>query len=131
MTTAQYIPKAKKPRRKPVNRESKLQQACVKWFKYQYPRSLIYAIPNGGKRGKTEAGILIGEGVLPGIPDLCVPVPKGDFHGLYIEMKDADNGRLSDKQQSVIETLQRLGYKVVVVRSLEQFMNTVNEYMML
>lgn len=131
MTEAQYIPKAVKPRRKPINRESRLQHACVKWFKYQYPKHLIYAIPNGGNRGRIEAGIIIGEGVLPGIPNLCIPFPKGRFHGLYIEMKDGSNGRLSEHQQRVIDTLQTFGYDVAVCRSLEQFMDTVNEYMKL
>lgn len=131
MTEAQYIPKAKAPRRKPVNRESRLQQACVRWFKYQYPTHLIYAIPNGGNRGRIEAGILIGEGVLPGIPDLCIPVPKSIYHGLYIEMKDGKNGSLSDKQKDIIPRLKAYGYDVAVCRSLEQFMDTVNEYMKL
>lgn len=131
MTETQYIPQAKKPRKRPVNRESKLQQACVTWFRYQYPNALIYAIPNGGKRGKTEASILKGEGVLAGIPDLCIPMPNHGRAGMYIEMKDGDKGKLSEKQTDIISKLRMFNYRVAVVRSLEEFMELVNEYMKL
>ena len=46
--------------------ESRLQQNCVKWFRYQYPepKYLIYANANGGARSRIEAMIMKGEGVL-------------------------------------------------------------------
>lgn len=131
MTTTQYIPKAKKPRKTRVEHESNMQIACVRWFRFQYRDVLIFSIPNGGKRGKTTAYFMKLEGALAGVPDLCVPVAKGGYHGLYLELKDGDKGKQSEAQKAIIEELQRQNYKVVVVRSLEQFMNTINEYMRL
>ena len=63
--------------------EHNLQIACVRWFRLQYPKHLIYAIPNGGRRNVAVAAKLKAEGVLPGVPDLHIPVAKGGFHGLY------------------------------------------------
>lgn len=37
-------------RRKPRHIESNIQQAVVKWFRMQYPRFIIAAVPNGGFR---------------------------------------------------------------------------------
>lgn len=56
-----------------------------------------FAIPNGGYRTKSEAARLKAEGVSPGVPDLCIPVARGPYHSLFIEMK-AKGGRLSDEQ---------------------------------
>ena len=71
--------------------ESKLQQACVRWFRYQYPGILIFAIPNGGQRNKVTASILKAEGVLAGVPDLFIATPNGTHSGLFIEMKFGSN----------------------------------------
>ena len=54
----------------------------------QYPElKTLYAIPNGGKRHKAVAGKLKAEGTKPGVPDIHLPVARGGYHSLYIEMK--------------------------------------------
>ena len=60
---------------------------------------LLHAIPNGGKRLKSEAARLQAMGVKPGVPDLCLPVPRGKYHGLYIELKRLYGGRVSPAQR--------------------------------
>lgn len=50
----------------------------------------VYAVPNGGKRGKAEAGKFKAEGVNDGVPDLVLDVPRGPFHGFRCEMKRQD-----------------------------------------
>lgn len=52
-----------------------------------------YHIPNGGLRSKREAARMKGQGVRPGVPDLCIPVARRGYHSLYIEMKAAEGGR--------------------------------------
>lgn len=49
--------------------------------------ALLYAVPNGGIRRAGMAGKLKAEGVKAGVPDLCLPVPRGPYHGLYLELK--------------------------------------------
>lgn len=108
--------------------ESRLQSACVKWFRLQYPYLLLFAIPNGGKRSLIEAKIMKGEGVLAGVADLFLSEPKGEFHGLYIEMK-VDKGQQTDNQKWFEQKAKERGYQYVVSRSLDNFMEVVKQYL--
>lgn len=110
--------------------ESQLQQACVKWFRLQYPKyeKLLYAIPNGGARSKITAAILKGEGVVSGIPDLKLAVPRKEYHGLYIEMKIKGNYP-EDNQKEVIALLKQQGYMVEICYTIDEFMKIVNGYL--
>ena len=58
--------------------ELKTQIACVKWFRYQFPKyiKLLIAVPNGGGRDAKKAKILMYEGVTPGVSDLLLLIPK-------------------------------------------------------
>jgi hypothetical protein len=108
--------------------EHNLQIACVKWFRIQYPKYLIYAIPNGGQRNAVVASKLKSEGVLSGVPDLHIPAAKGCFHGLYIELKAGKN-KTTENQRTVMQKLQDEGYRCDVCYSFEKFVNLVNEYL--
>jgi hypothetical protein len=108
--------------------ESKIQQTCVHWFRLQYPQHVLFAVPNGGRRGKVEAAIMKGEGVLPGVADLYLAHPSKGCHGLFIEMK-TEKGRQSNSQLLFEEKITERGYHYAVCRSLDEFMNTVNEYL--
>ena len=44
-----------------------------------------------------------------GVPDLCLPVPRGEYHGLYIELKKED-GKASPEQLWWGEKLLEQGY---------------------
>ena len=112
--------------------ESLEQQALIQWAQFQsrtYPElKLLYHVPNGGKRNKVTAIRLKKEGVKAGVPDLCLPVPKGKWHGLYIEMK-AQNGKLSKKQIWWIEQLRQQGYYVAVCYGWEQAKEMIVRYL--
>jgi hypothetical protein len=68
------------------------------------------------------------EGVVAGIPDLFLAVPRGDRSGLFIEMK-AGKGVLTDSQKEAIRQLTMQGYRCEVIRSVDEFQAKVNEYM--
>lgn len=82
------------------NQESRLQQACIKWVRYQYPDLIIYAVPNGGKRNAVTGAILKAEGVLAGVADLFVAKATAQHHGLYIEMKTAKGRQTASELSS-------------------------------
>lgn len=90
------------------------QAMFVQWFRAQYPGVLIFAIPNGGKRGKAEALRLQVEGVTPGVPDICIPAWR-----LFIEMKRTKGGRVSPEQKAILEYLNGCGYTAVVCNGFE------------
>lgn len=89
----------------PVPTEAQEQMTLFSWAAMQsgkYPElNLLYHVPNGGSRHKAEAGRLRAEGVKAGVPDLCLPVARGQYHGLYIELKRQRGGRTSDHQSEV------------------------------
>ena len=105
--------------------ESKIQQTCVRYFRYQYPKCLIYANANGGKRPKIEAGIMQSEGVTAGIPDLTI-LTSDSMHGIelpicfFIEMK-SETGKLTEKQAEMQKRITEMGFSVYVCRSLDEF----------
>ena len=53
------------------------------------------------------------EGVKAGVPDIVLPVPRGAYHGLYIELKVGRN-KTSLKQKEWISMLKEQGYFVEV-----------------
>jgi hypothetical protein len=114
--------------RRPSHKESGIQQSCVRWFRLQYPGHILLAIPNGGRRGKVEAAIMKGEGVLSGAADLFLALPSGVHHGLFIEMKTAA-GRQSPAQRDFEKRVIMRGYGYVICRSVDEFVQTVNDYL--
>ena len=99
--------------------------AALKWPELM----LMYAIPNGGSRHKTEAARLKAQGVNPGIPDICLPVARGGYHGLYIELKRRKGGRTSEKQDEKIPLLRAQGYRVEVCLGFQRAADVIEEYM--
>jgi hypothetical protein len=95
----------------------------------QYPEvRLLYAIPNGGYRAKATAVRLKAEGVREGVPDTHLPVARGAYHGLYIEMK-VKGGRVRSSQSNWIYELRRQGYMVAVCWSKEQAIDVIEDYL--
>lgn len=108
--------------------ESNLQQACVKLFRLQYPNLIIFAIPNGGSRNVIEAARLKREGVLAGVADLMILKPNESYYGLFIEMK-IGKGRQSESQISFEMYCIHHNYRYTIARSLDEFINIVENYL--
>ncbi len=106
------------------HQESSLQTQCVKWFRYQYPHLVIYAVPNGGSRNVREAQRLKSEGVLAGVADLTILLPQGK--SLYIEMKVKGN-RQTPNQKEFQQKTEALGHKYYVCYSFEEFEKAVKQ----
>lgn len=74
-----------------------------------------YAIPNGGYRGSNRKDAMIrgarmkATGTRAGVADTFLPVPRGEWHGLYIELKKP-GGRLSAEQEEFGEWVKAQGY---------------------
>lgn len=118
------------PRKKPANHESKMQSACVAWFRLQMSQyaPLLFAIPNGGKRGKMTAVTLKREGLTAGVPDLFLAVPRVPFSGLFIEMKHGKN-KPSPEQAAMMERLKSQGYACELCYSFDEFRAIIAEYL--
>lgn len=90
-------------------------------------RIACFAIPNGGSRNKIEAARMQASGVKAGVPDLCIPVPSGQYHSLYIEMKFGKN-KTSPAQDAWIERLRKLGHKVCVCYGAGEAIDEIEKY---
>ena len=110
--------------------ESQIQRACVRWFNLQHRdlEGLLFAVPNGGRRGKIEAGIMKAEGVYAGVADLLLLVPSGEMHGLAIEMK-TEKGQQSASQKSWEKKVTARGYGYAVCRGVEEFISLIDGYL--
>jgi hypothetical protein len=86
------------------------------FIRYACPASIVFAVPNGGARSATEAAILIGQGVLPGAPDLVLIVEGG--HVLLIELK-APKGRITEAQVAFRNRCWGLDIPYAVCRSVD------------
>ncbi len=109
--------------------ESEIQKSCVKWFTLQFPdlRPVLFAVGNGGARNRTEAAIMKGEGVTAGVADMLFLYPNESYHGLCIEFK-TPTGKQSDSQKVFARNVEKHGYKYIIVRSIEQFIEEVKSY---
>ena len=115
--------------RQPIPTEHWEQVQLFDWAAYHRELVLMYAIPNGGKRDIRVALKLKEEGVKPGVPDICLPVPRGGKHGLYIELKRRKYGRVSSDQLEWLEALMRQGYECAVCCGWEAARDVIIDYM--
>lgn len=116
-------------RKRPSDDEHRIQVACVRWFKQQYPLFAhnLFAVPNGGRRDAVTGARLKAEGVLAGVADLILLKPNRFYGALLIEMKT----RKGKQQQTQREWQQKIiadGYHYVICRSFDDFRREVNDY---
>lgn len=118
------------PRRPPRDEEHRLQTACVRWFRLQYPRlrHVLFAVPNGGRRDRVTGSRLKDEGAVPGVADLILLKSNRRHGALAVEMK-TPQGAQSPSQREWQREAEAVGVKYAVCRSLEEFMDVVNEYL--
>lgn len=107
------------------------QQAVIQWARMssgRYPElALLHHIPNGGNRNAREGAKLKRMGVLAGVPDLHLPVARGRYHSLYIEMK-FDDGRLLKSQREFLTAAAGLQNYCVVCYSAADAIEAIQTY---
>ena len=123
------------------------QVAIFEWAKMMEGRwpelALLHAIPNGAKTpykkirsrrsGKAiqyspERLRLMKEGLKPGVPDICLPSPRGNYHGLYIELKHGKN-KHTDEQKWWLEMLSKQGYRAIACWEAEGAIKAITGYL--
>ena len=94
--------------------------------------SLLFAIPNGGYRPMVTAARLVEEGVRSGVPDCCLPVARGRFHSLWIELKRCDkSNHATPAQKEWIDRLCSAGHMAVVCYGADEAIQTITHYLSL
>ena len=112
--------------------EAAEQTALFRWAGFmsgQFPEiEMLYHIPNGGSRNKIEAAHLKQQGVKAGVPDLCLPVARGEYPALYIERKYGKN-KPTENQKRWIKLLRSQNYKAEVAYGWEEASKIILEYL--
>lgn len=114
--------------------EHEEQKRVIKWAwrasKVWPELSRLFAVPNGAKRSQAEAAWAKAEGLRPGVPDLLLPVRRGGFVGLALEMKSTSKtARVSEEQKDWLQYLQTAGWYTAVPRGAEDAIKMLEVYM--
>lgn len=110
----------------PIASEYEEQKALCSWLDLK--GILYFAIPNGGTRNIIEAAKLKRTGVKPGVPDLFIAMPRGKYHGCFVEMKRVKHSVVSDHQKKWVWALREQGFYVEVANGVYNAMDIINNY---
>ena len=121
-----------KPRTKRNAQPEAIEQAkVIAWARANernYPYlQLLHCSLNGVKMTKAQAGRAIAQGMLSGVPDLFLPVPKNGYHGLFIEMKYGSN-KVTENQEKFLQNAANVGYAVSVCYSANEAIKRIEDY---
>lgn len=103
--------------------ESRIQQEIVMYFRnkyclsHHYPKRIIFSVPNERKSNK-ERLRMIQTGMHAGVSDLII-VDENEV--VFIEVK-IPTGKQSVNQLEFERNVKSLGYRYILVRSLEEFL---------
>ncbi len=128
------MPRPKARRQADEMSEHEHQVLVIQWARLQvkcgtYPDlDVLHAVPNAARRTKGERGWMLSEGMKAGVPDLHLPVPRGGFVGLYIEMKSKGR-KLTAAQDWWQDRLHKLGHFVATCFTSSAAIDTLTEYL--
>lgn len=122
----------KTPRASPQQIEHEHAVALMDWKAKMLPRypalRLLHAIPNGGDRHPFVAARIAAEGTVPGVSDYHLPVARGGFIGLYVELK-APGGKASQAQLDWLDAVRAEGHAGFVCEGWTEAVIRIVEYL--
>lgn len=68
-------------------------------------------------------------GVKAGVSDYILPLPRGRYHGMFLELKRDRTGRLTPEQKIWLEKMRITGYHAVVAYGAEEAIQYFKEYL--
>lgn len=124
--------KSEKERNDTKLAEHWLQVRLFYTLEVNYPKEyeFIFAIPNGGHRTARAASLMMYEGQKGGTPDIFIPIPRGSYHGMFLEVK-TDKGNASAKQKVKLALYERMGYYTVVAKGFDACVGHLERYFFL
>jgi len=114
------------------NSEYETQKLIFQWAKFmegKYPELvLLNASLNGVRLTIGQAKKAKAAGMKKGYPDLFLPVARGGYHGLFIELKVGKN-KATKEQAWWIKELLKQGYYACVCYGYDATINTIEQYL--
>lgn len=122
------MPRRAAVKKRAPSKEHLLQSAYVSWFRLQYPKILLFAVPNAARRSPRLGAYLKAEGMLAGVADLCILYPTTEYHSLWIEFKAGKN-KPTDAQLDFLKYANSHNYAAVVCYDLDTAIAVTKEYL--
>ena len=90
-------------------------QACVVRF-FLFLGYMVFSVPNGTRLKPTQALIAKAEGLMAGVSDLVIMLPKGQI--VFAELKNPNgSGRQSEAQKEFERVCRSLGFEYKIWQS--------------
>lgn len=124
--------------------ESKVQEAVFEWMRVRYfdfagcrlrLRDYAFSNMNGTRVAGSAAqrAIYINamkkRGMTPGVSDITIAVPRGKYHGFFLELKREKSGVTSDEQEKFLARMQEMGYYTDVALGLKDAIFKIDLYL--
>ena len=113
-----------------VDREGPVQKAIVDWLRRVMPDAIVHHCRNeinkSGVQIQRELAKAKRLGAVAGFPDLIV-LPFANVGPLFLEVK-AEGNYASRTQRELHASLSRLGYRVAVVRSIDDVRECLQQW---
>jgi len=104
------------------------QEIVIKYLRLAYPDALYCASAGGMRTSYLQAIKMKRTGYVKGFPDLFIYEPRGEFHGLAIEMKKEKGGTASPEQKRWQEQLRNREYCSYICKGSEEAIKQIDEY---
>lgn len=108
--------------------EANQQEIVVKYIRLAYPTALYCASAGGMWTSDSQRIKMAKTGYVKGFPDLFVYEPRGEFHGLAIEMKRVKGSKIEPEQIEWQEQLRNRGYASYICKGKDEAIKIIDEY---
>jgi hypothetical protein len=108
--------------------ESNQQEIVIKYLRLAYPDALYCASAGGMWTSDSQRIKMARTGYVKGFPDLFIYEPRGEFHGLAIEMKKVKGSKIEPEQVQWQEQLRNRGYASYICKGSEEAIKVIDEY---
>ena len=103
--------------------ESKFQEAVIQALRYN--KIFHFSVPNGAKLKITQANKIKREGMMSGVSDLIILLPK---RAIFVEIKNPNGkGRQSPTQKEFEAKIKELGFEYCIWDKWEQVEQFIKE----
>ncbi len=127
------------PMRNPKQKEETIHSQVCQYLKIQYPQVIFNTDLSGVKLTIGQSAKIAKLRSYKGFPDIMIFEPRGDYYGLFIELK-SDTARIYKKngtpatdhiaeQLKMIEMLNQRGYYAIMVVGFEEAKKQIDNYL--
>jgi hypothetical protein len=108
--------------------EANQQEIVIKYLRLAYPDALYCASAGGMWTSDSQRIKMARTGYVKGFPDLFIYEPRGDFHGLAIEMKKVKGSKIEPEQVQWQDQLRNRGYASYICKGKDEAIKVIDEY---